>query len=83
MKSGEVHRAWFVPARPGAFPRLANSDANPHAGGYRETLFDVVGAVIPPLKPLMFWVSTVFLGLLAVVALIGAVAHLMMAMGLP
>lgn len=48
-----------------------------------ETLFDVVGAVIPPLKPLMFWVSTVFLGLLAVVALIGAVAHLMMAMGLP
>ncbi len=48
-----------------------------------ETLFDVVGAVIPPLKPLMFWVSTVFLGLLAVVALIGAVAHIMMAMGLP
>ena len=48
-----------------------------------ESIFDVVGAIIPPLKPLMFWVSTVFLGLLAVVALIGAVAHLMMAMGLP
>ena len=47
-----------------------------------ETIFDVAGAVIPPLKPLMFWASTVFLGLLAVVALIGSVVHFMVAMGL-
>ena len=48
-----------------------------------ETLFDVVGAVIPPLKPLMFWASTIFLGLLAVVGLIGAGAFFMKATGLP
>ena len=47
-----------------------------------ETIFDVVGAVVPPLKPLMFWASTVFLGLLAVVALIGSAVHFMMAVGL-
>jgi hypothetical protein len=47
-----------------------------------ETFFDLVGAVIPPLKPLMFWASTIFLGLLAVVALIGSVVHFMVAMGL-
>ena len=48
-----------------------------------ETLFDLVGAVIPPLKPLMFWASTIFLGLLAVVGLIGAGAFFMKATGLP
>ena len=47
-----------------------------------ESIFDVVGAIIPPLKPLMFWASTVLLGLLAVVALIGSVVHFMVAMGL-
>ena len=47
-----------------------------------ETIFDVVGAVVPPLKPLMFWASTVFLALLAVVALIGSAVHFMMAMRL-
>jgi hypothetical protein len=48
-----------------------------------ETIFDLAGAVIPPLKRLMFWASTIFLGLLAVVPLIGAVAFFMKAMGLP
>ena len=47
-----------------------------------ETVFDLVGAVIPPLKRPMFWASTVFLGLLAVVTLIGAVAFFLSAMGL-
>lgn len=48
-----------------------------------ETIFDLSGAVIPPLKRLMFWASTIFLGLLAVVPLIGATAFFMKAMGLP
>ncbi len=47
-----------------------------------ETIFDLAGAVIPPLKRPMFWASTIFLGLLAVVPLIGAVAFFMKAMGL-
>lgn len=47
-----------------------------------ETIFDLAGAVIPPLKRPMFWASTIFLGLLAAVALIGAIVFFMMAMGL-
>ena len=46
-----------------------------------ETVFDIVGAVVPILKRPMLWLSTLFLGLLAVVALIGAMAFLMKAMG--
>jgi hypothetical protein len=48
-----------------------------------ETIFDLVGAVIPPLNGVMFWASTIFLGLLSAVALIGAVAFFGKAMGLP
>ena len=48
-----------------------------------QTIFDLAGAVIPPLERLMFWASTILLGLLAVVELIGAVAFFMKAMGLP
>lgn len=47
-----------------------------------ETVFDLVGTVIPPLKRPMFWASTIFLGLLAVVGLIGAVVFFTTAMGL-
>lgn len=47
-----------------------------------ETIFDLVGAVIPALRRPMFWASTIFLGLLAVVGLTGAVAFFMKAMGL-
>jgi hypothetical protein len=47
-----------------------------------ETIFDLAGAVIPPLERLMFWASTIFLGVLAVVPLIGSVAFFMKAMGL-
>ena len=47
-----------------------------------ETIFDLAGAVIPPLKRPMFWASTTFLGHLAVVALIGAVAFFLKATGL-
>jgi hypothetical protein len=46
-----------------------------------ENVFDLAGAVIPPLKRPMFWASTLFLGLLAVVGLMGAVAFLMKAIG--
>jgi len=48
-----------------------------------ETIFDLAGAVIPPLRRPMFGASTIFLGVLAVVPLIGAVAFFMKAMGLP
>lgn len=47
-----------------------------------ETIFDLVGTVIPPLRRPMFWASTIFLGLLAVVGLTGAVAFFMKATGL-
>jgi hypothetical protein len=47
-----------------------------------DTIFDLVGAIIPPLRRPMFWASTIFLGLLAVVALIGAAVFLAKAMGL-
>ena len=47
-----------------------------------ETIFDLVGAVIPPFRRPMFWASTIFLGLLAVVALVGAAAFFMKGMGL-
>ena len=47
-----------------------------------ETVFDLIGAAIPVLKRPMLWASTLFLGLIAVVALIGAVAHFAKAAGL-
>jgi hypothetical protein len=47
-----------------------------------ENIFDLAGAIIPPLRWPMFWASTIFLGLLAVVTFIGAVAFFMKAMGL-
>jgi hypothetical protein len=46
-----------------------------------ETIFDLVGATIPGLKRPMLWASSLFLGLLAVVALIGAVVHFAKATG--
>lgn len=46
-----------------------------------ETIFDLVGATIPALKRPMLWASSLFLGLLAVVALIGAVVHFAKASG--
>jgi len=46
-----------------------------------ENIFDLAGAVIPPLRKPMFWASTIFLGLLAAVALTGAVINLAMAAG--
>ena len=47
-----------------------------------ETIFDLVGAVVPTLNRPMFWASTMFLALSAVVPLIGAVAFSMKAIGL-
>ena len=47
-----------------------------------ENIFDLVGTIIPPLKRPMFWASTIFLGLLAVVALSGATVFLAKAMDL-
>lgn len=47
-----------------------------------ETIFDVVGAIIPALERPMFWASTVFVGLLAIIALIGAGAFFMRALSL-
>jgi hypothetical protein len=47
-----------------------------------ETLFDLAGAAIPALKRPMFWASTILLGLLAVVTLVGAGAFFTKAMGL-
>ena len=47
-----------------------------------ETIFDLVAAVIPPLRRPMFWASTIFLGLLALLGFTGAVAFFMKAMGL-
>jgi hypothetical protein len=46
-----------------------------------ENIFDLAGAAMPPLKRPMFWASTLFLGLLAVLTLIGALAFLMKTMG--
>jgi hypothetical protein len=47
-----------------------------------ETIFDLVGAAVPPLKQPMFWISTLFLGLLAVFPLVGSVAFFMRALGI-
>jgi len=44
------------------------------------TFFDLAGAAIPPLRRPMFWASTIFLGLLTAVALIGAVVFFTTAM---
>lgn len=46
-----------------------------------QTIFDVVGAIFPSLKRPMLWASTAFLGLLAAVALAGAAAFLISALG--
>ena len=46
-----------------------------------ETIFDVVGAVIPALRQPMFWVSLVFLGLLSVTTLVGSAAFFLKAFG--
>ena len=47
-----------------------------------ETIFDLVGAVVPPLSRPMFWASTMLLALGALLPLIGAVAFFMQAIGL-
>lgn len=47
-----------------------------------ETIFDLVGAIIPALKRPMFWASTAFLGVLAAVSLVGAAVFFTSALGL-
>lgn len=49
---------------------------------FGETVFDLVGAIFPALERPMFWASTIFLGVLAVLPLVGAGAFFVRALGL-